>query len=140
MAVATYDPSNLTLSILGSDPHGFADGEFLRAVPDEDLFTKTVGADREVARVKNAAGMSGTLVLTLLQSSTFNAVMSAAAALDQASGAGVGPFVYKEGGTVLAAGECWVKRLPDAAWGKEMGTREWIIEVAKFTAYFLGGN
>lgn len=139
MAVATYDPSGLTLSVFGSVPHGLADGTFLTIERDEELFTTVQGADAEVARAK-IPGSLGTIRLGLLQTSTFNAVLSAAVVADGASGAGIGPFVLREGNTVIASGECWVRAVPSVEYGKEINAREWTLTVAKFAVFVVGGN
>ena len=137
--VGTYDPAGMSISVGGSTPHGLADATFLTIEYENELFTVIQGADGEVARVKNP-GALGTINLGLLQTSTFNAVLSALAAVDQLAGTGIVPFVLREGNTVLAAGECWIERYPTVEYAKEPTAREWLFRVAKFTAFVVGGN
>ena len=72
---------------------------------------------------------TGTITLTLLQTSVANIGLSALAALDEATGAGVGPFLMKDlsGTTILAAETCWVAKFADVERAREMSTTEWVI-------------
>lgn len=139
MAVATYNPAGMSLSIAGLPPHGLDDGTFLSIRRRNPLFEAVEGADGEVARIQNPGAM-GDIVLTLLQTSTFNAVLSALAESDRASGAGIVPFLLSEGSTVIAAGETWVEELPEVTYSKSKESREWHLAVAKFSAFHVGGN
>lgn len=140
MATKTYSPDQVTVVVNGVILTGYADGTFITVSRDEDSFMKKVGADGEVARTANA-NRSGTLVLTLLQSSSGNDALSAMLLADETSRSGIGAIIIKDNsGTTIAAGaDAWIKKLANAEFGKELGSREWTIDVGRLDL-FLGGN
>jgi len=140
MPVHTFDPANVIVSIGGTPMSGFADGTFVIVSRDEDIFSKISGADGEVSRAKSN-NRSGSLTLTLMQTSMSNDVLSAIAVLDEISNAGIVPVLVKEIGTstILMAGEGWVKKMPDAAYSKNVENREWVLDLATVNM-FEGGN
>ena len=132
--MATYDPTGNLLVICGRIAHGFADGTFLSLARRSPRFSTKVGADGEVSRTKSA-DQTGTVTLTLMQSSTFNEDMS----LLLASGE-IGPFLYQEGRTVIAAGECWIQNAGDVQRAKEEGEQEWEVALGNMTTFNVAGN
>jgi hypothetical protein len=140
MAVKTYNPKKIELSFLGVPISGFADGTFVRVEYNEDQFTLMVGADGEAARAQSA-NKSGRITCTLMQTSLSNDVFAAAAAADQRSGLSIGPaFIKDSNGRMRAsASEAWVVKHGAPEFGKEVGSREWIIECADLDL-FAGGN
>ena len=140
MAVHTYDPANVIVSIGGTPMSGFADGTFVMVSRDEDAFSKVSGADGEVSRAKSN-NRSGSLTLTLMQTSMSNDILSAIALLDEVSNTGIVPVLVKEIGTdtILMSGEGWIKKIPDASYGKEVENREWVLDLATVNM-FEGGN
>ena len=58
--VTTYDPTKMVVVVGGVIVSGFADGDFITAKRDEDLYMKRVGADGHVARARNG-NKSGTI-------------------------------------------------------------------------------
>mgnify|MGYP000032262258 CR=1 FL=1 len=129
MAVKTYDPKSVVVTVGGYPISGFADGTFITVERSSDAFTKVVGADGEVSRAKSA-DRSGSVTFTLMQTSNSNAVLSAFAIADENTGAGVVPILIKEGNSIVFAAEGWVRKLPNAEWGKEVGNREWVFDCA----------
>lgn len=140
MPVHTYDPANVIVSIGGTPMSGFADGTFVTVARDEDAFAKVSGADGEVSRAKSN-NRSGSLTLTLMQTSMSNDVLSAIALLDEISNTGVVPVLVKEIGTstILMSGEGQIKKIPDASYGKNVESREWVLDLANVNM-FEGGN
>ena len=140
MSVHTYDPANVIISIGGFPMSGFADGTFVTVARDEDIFAKVTGADGEVSRAKSN-NRSGSLSLTLQQTSMSNDILSAIALTDEVSNAGVVPVLVKEIGTstILMSGEGWVKKMPDAVFSKDVENREWVLDLATLNM-FEGGN
>lgn len=140
MAVRTYDPADVIVSIGGVPMSGYADGTFVTVARDEDAFTKVSGADGEVSRAKSN-NRSGMLTLTLLQTSMSNNVLSAFALADEIANAGIVPVLVKEIGTstILMSGEGWIKKFPDVAFSKDVETREWVLDLATLNM-FEGGN
>lgn len=130
MAFYTYDSSKLSIVINGIPIDGFADGTVVTVERDEDSFTKMVGTDGEVTRSKTN-NKSGSVTLTLTQSSKSNRDLTGIFVLDEKTGNGVGPFLmkYKNGLSLYSAENCWIRKPPSAEWGREATNREWIIDV-----------
>lgn len=125
----TFDINNVVATFLGNELSGFADGTAITIDRNEDTFTLVVGADGETARSRSN-NRSGTISFTFLASSASNDILSAAAAADEATGQGVGPFFLKElnGGTTVVAPNAWVKKPASLEFAKEIGSREWTLE------------
>ncbi|MBC3540659.1 phage structural protein [Rufibacter sediminis] len=139
--VKTYDPKNVQVILGGTPASGFTDGTFISVAPDEDLYTKTIGADGEASRARSN-NKSATVTLTLKQTSSTNDVLSTFVAADQVSDSGVFPLMIKEigsGRTLVFAQAAWVQRFPDLAYSKEVEDREWVIAVGQMDI-FIGGN
>jgi hypothetical protein len=137
--VRTYDPAQVVCTFLGVPLSGFADGTFIKVAFDEDSYSKQVGADGEAARARNQ-NLGGSIALTLQQSSASNDILSANWAADRA-GLGAGPFMVKDlnGTTLAVAPVAWIKKLPDAEFGKELGSREWTFDTGRLVEV-VGGN
>lgn len=136
----TYDPG---LIVVQYGPYlltGFADGTFVKASRNEDTFKVYVGADGTPARSRSR-NKSGTMELTLAQTSPSNDALSAAHAADELLGAGVYPFMIKDlnGTTLVAAAEAWVTKPADVEEGKEVTGRAWKLETGALTIW-PGGN
>ncbi len=113
---------------------GFADGPFLRITPEADDYDDEAGADGEVVRSKSNDKRADVQVI-LQQTSAGNNALRAmrAAGLLIPNGGGIVPILVrdKNSGSALWTGEhCWIKRRPNAEFGKVAGTREWTIRVA----------
>lgn len=137
--VKNYDPVEILVSVGGVSISGFAPDTFVSATRDNPVFSKVVGADGEVCRVRSRS-KTGTIKLTLLSTSVSNDVLTAFVLVDEATGAGVIPILIKDnlGTTTMLGGEGWVEGYADVAFGKEGGTREWSIGIAEFSP-FVGG-
>ena len=125
----TYDPTKGVITVGPSTIIGFGKDTFLKAARDEDAFTKQVGADGKAARSKNA-NKGGSIEITLKGDSPSNDVLMAQAALDELTGAGQVPFLYKDltGTTRVSAPKAWIKKIADVEKAKELGEFVWIID------------
>jgi len=140
MATHSFDPKDVIIIVGGFPMGGFADGEFMSFERNNDAFTQSVGADGDTTRVKSN-DRSGSLTITLDQTSLSNDVLSGIAQLDEKANAGLVPILVKEknGTSTLFAGNGWVQKMPVMSFGKETTTRVWIIAMAE-TEIFVGGN
>jgi hypothetical protein len=138
--VRTFDPALVVCIIGGAAAHGYADGSFIKIERGKDAFSKYVGADGEVSRAKSN-DRSGVLTLTLDQTSPYNDILSGYALLDEVDNDGVVPVAIKDlsGNSTFFSGHGWVRKMPDVEYSTEIGTREWVIELAQIN-YFVGGN
>lgn len=138
--VLTYDPKNVSMIVGGKIAHGFADGTFIKAMRNQQAFTLKVGADGEGTRAKSN-DKSGKYEITLMQSSSFNDILSAYASADELSDSGIVPILLRDnnGTTIATSLTAWVQKLPDTELAKEVGTRTWIFETDAMEL-FVGGN
>lgn len=140
MGVKTYNPADVVIVVAGIPISGFADGTFLSIGRNNPSFTDGTGADGEGFRSKSN-DKSGTATLTLLQTSASNALLSALAALDEASGDGIGPLLVKDnsGTSLYSAQTAWIEKPADSEFAREKSDREWVIKTDLLNV-FVGGN
>lgn len=139
MAAKNYDPNSVAVIVGGHIVSGYADGTFVNVARNEDAFTLQVGSSGEGVRSKSN-NKSGQITITLLQSSQSNVFLSTLAQLDEISNGGVVPVLVKDNnGTPLYSAEtAWVKKVADSEYGREAGSREWVLETDELIA-FVGG-
>lgn len=139
-AIKTYAPDKVSVVFGGAIMSGYAEDSFVKVEVATEAFTKHVGADGEVSRTRNT-DKSGTITLKLKQTSDSNDVLSAFYNADITTLQGYLPVIVKDnvGRTLAAGSSSWIQKLPEAEFGKEIGDREWVIEVADLQ-YFVGGN
>lgn len=136
-----YDPRKVTITVGGSIIEGFADGTFVTVSRNNQTWTTASGASGEHARSKSN-DRSGTVELTLMQTSASNDVLSAFMQLDESNlNAGKFPFSLTDanGNTLIAAVEMWVQQPPSVEYGKELGDRVWTLEAGDIKM-FVGGT
>lgn len=140
MAVRTYDPKSVIITIGGVPMSGFSDTTFVEIAREEATWTKVVGADGYVTRGKTN-NFSGTITLTLKQSSPSNDILSALLAADEVSNSGIVPILIKDlsGNSTYFSAQGWVQQYPSSTFGKEINDREWIIALADIDL-FVGSN
>ena len=128
MSIKNFDAKDVIVTVAGSVLTGLADGTFVNAARTNDSFATVTGADGEGAR-SQSNDKSGTITITLLQTSASNDILSAAHNLDELQGDGVFPVLIKDlnGTTLIQAETGYVQKPADAEFGREVGEREWII-------------
>lgn len=138
--VFTYDPKNVSVIVGGQTGHGFADGTFVKFGRMEPAFNLKVGVDGEGTRAKSN-NKSGFIEITLMQSSSFNDVLSGYAAADELSNTGAVPLLVRDnsGRTLATSLTAWVQKYPDVEEAKEVTTRVWRFETDELDI-FIGGN
>lgn len=140
MSVKTYNAAEVIVTIAGIIVEGKADGTFLTIGRDNDSWASGTGSDGEGWRAKSN-DKSGTAVMTILQTSASNDTLSALAALDEASGDGVGPLLVKDnsGRSLYEAETCWLVKPADGEFAREQTDREWTAKTDKLNV-FVGGH
>lgn len=135
-----YAPDDIVVTIGTHVAGGFADGTFVTVARQNDSFSSTAGADGEVARARSN-DKRGTITLTVLQTSLTNRFLSTLLLLDENTGGGIVPVVVRDrnGNTLHVASEAWVQKPADAAYSKEIESREWVLECAVLE-YFEDGK
>lgn len=140
--LGSYDPSQVVCIVGGVILSGFSDGDAIVARRDEDMYFVRAGNDGGVGRARNASKM-GEFEFRLMQASPVNDLLSALLSTDDLINDGVAVIaisVADGSGTSLAsATQCWIKAIPEATFGKEMGERVWVFSAADLKI-FHGGN
>jgi hypothetical protein len=143
--VRTYDSKQIALIVGGIPIGGFGPDTMVKALRSSDTFAKKVGVDGVVTR-SHLHDRSGEITFTLDQSSPSNDVLSALAKVDEESNGGIVPVLIKDAlpvsgsiGSTFVAAKAWIRKWPDAEYGKEATNREWVLDVDDFEI-FEGGN
>jgi len=132
----TYSPQDTILTIDGNIISGYADGTFVSVEREVDAYTKVVGADGEVSRTRSA-NRSGTLTLTLKQTSDSNRVLGSLMLQDETDDSGSFDCYVKDNlGNKLFTGIGWIRKVPTFEYGSDESNREWAIDLATVTFEF----
>lgn len=136
----TYNPKKIQLAVGSHIVTGFADGTFVQVDRTADQFQVVVGADGEAAR-SASADKSGTVTITLMQTSASNDFLSNALTTDEDTNLNTMPLLMKDisGRTVVQAAEGWIKKYATVELGKEIVSREWVYETGELLIT-EGGN
>lgn len=140
--LGSYDPQKVVASLAGIQLSGFAPGTFIKVSRNEDAFALAVGADGGGARTKNA-NRSGRIEMTFLHTAPVNDALQALYVIDDATGAGVGPFMLKDLSSdigLVHAQNAWIMKLPDFERGKESGEITWIAETLDVEMFHSGNT
>lgn len=128
-----YDPTavSIALGAPGSSHtiSGLADGTFVSIDRNNQAWTVVSGAGGEHARSKSS-DRSGTITLTLMQTSISNDYLSQMMTDDETSNSGKRTLniIDANGDTVVICSEIWVQQAPTIEYGKDLGDREWTLE------------
>ena len=140
MSVRTYDPKNVIVTVAGIPMSGFSDGTFLEVDRNEATWNTVVGADGFVTRGKTN-NFTGTMTLTLKQSSPSNDVLSGLLAIDEATNVGVFPILVKDlsGNSVYFSANAWITQYANSTFGKDINDRQWTLMLDS-ADIFVGSN
>jgi hypothetical protein len=140
MAIRTYDPSQVVVSVNGIPVSGFADGTGVKVSRSNNLYEKVNGMDGHTSRSKSM-DRSGEISITLAQTSPSNTVFSTLAMLDETSNAGVCIVAITDlsGSSQYATASAWIRKPADAEFGKTISNREWVFECVALSM-FSGGT
>lgn len=140
MALKTYDPAMVSISMGGVPISGYAEDSFISVERDEDAFELSVGANGEGTRSKSN-NKSGTITMTLAQSSDSNVILSGFAQADELANSGVFPVLIKDnsGKSLHFAATAWIQKIAPAEYAAASGEREWVIRTDDLQS-FIGGN
>lgn len=121
---------------------GFNDGEFCRIQQTEKSFKSKTGTDGEVTRSKTKQ-MITEVTITLMQTSSTNALFSGILTLDELgqNGSGVGPILVndRQGTSLFEAQFAWITGPPEVVYNREAEGRAWLIECIR-DVRIDGGN
>jgi len=136
----TYDVTEVSAIVGGHIVQGGIEGDFLTVARDEEAFTYLTDVSGNGTRSKNP-NRAGKITIRLQASSESNEFLSGLALADELNNGGIVPILIRDNsGSDLHKGEsCYLVKHPDAAYGKELGEREYVFQVENL-AMFSGGN
>jgi len=139
MTMRTFDPKEVSVIYGPLILRGFSEDK-ISIVRDNPAWEMVIGADGESTRVKSN-DRSGTITLTLQQSSPSNDDLSTVALADETSNGGLLPLFIKDnlGTTVASAASAYIEQIPEASFGKTQNDRVWVLKTDNLVV-FLGGN
>jgi Bacteriophage KPP10, Structural protein ORF10 len=139
MGVKTYDPKLVVITFGGVPLSGYADGTFVVVEREADMFTKVTGADGQTSRAKSQ-NRSGSVTVTLQQTSPSNDALNVFANADELSNQGVKPLTVKDlsGRSESFSANAWIRKKPNQEYAKEITNREWVIDCADMKADVKG--
>jgi len=129
----TFNLAQCQFIVNGLPIEGFGESDAAVWAPDEDLYTKVVGADGEVSRARTN-NYSGSLTITLMSTSKSNDVMNALMILTKLISAGdMAAILIQDLGSPdrFFGQKCWLKREPDMSFGRDVTERTWTFDVAR---------
>ncbi len=140
MSVKTYNPKDVIVTFKGLPLSGFADGTFITASRNNQSWNLSVGSDGEGVRAKSN-DKSGTVELTLLQSSASNVALAGVMNADELNGSGVGQLeiIDLSGTTLVSAATAWIQQPADIEFAQEKTDRVWTFETDELFMLH-GGN
>ena len=139
MSLQTFDPKEVSVIFGENIIRGFSESQ-VTVTRDNPAWEMVIGADGEATRVKSN-DRSGTITITLQQSSPSNDDLSLIANADELSNAGLRPLYIKDnlGTSLFSAVTAYIEHIPEAAYGKTQNDRVWVIKTDNLIAN-LGGN
>jgi hypothetical protein len=140
MSFVQYDASQVTVIFNGAPMSGYTDGTFVSIEFDEQQWNKVTGADGLTQRSKTN-NYAGAVTLTLMNGSPSNDVLSSAWNADRVDNNGKGPLTVKDlsGRTIWSAKNAWVRQMPSQGFGKDVESREWVMDCDELSGN-AGGN
>jgi Protein of unknown function (DUF3277) len=138
-----YDSNEVAISVCGIPVEsGFAEGELCRITYKEDAFKEYIGADGGVSRAATH-DRRAEVEIRLAQTSPTNDAFSALLNkdLNAPNGAGVGAVEVADlqGTSLHFASKCWITKMPDSSYDREVKERVWKITCADMVS-FVGGS
>ena len=140
---STFDPKRCIIIYGGVPLYGFGPGDFLTVTPAEAAWNAVSGADGEEARSKSNNKMA-TATISLMQTSTANAVLSALynADVDTAGGRPTKNFAVTDlsgESSFLESPAAWIIQPPDISFGTEIKNRDWQFQLTS-VKFYISGN
>ena len=139
MATKTYNAKKVLISFAGKTLTGTLDGSFVKVSRNNDSFMLAIGSDGEAARAANA-DKSGTVTVTLMQTSPSNDDLSNLMNADELTNTGTGALFVKDasGRTLVSAVEAWIRKPADVEFAREITGREWVFETGNLEIFNAG--
>lgn len=139
-APATYNPADVHIIFNGVPIEGYADGQFVLVARANPMWTSGTGSDGSGWRAKSN-DRSGSVTVTLLQTSPSNDELGLLAQADELAGQGMGPLMVKDtsGRSIAFTDAAWCEKMPDMSFEREVVSRVWVFKSTDLT-HQPGGN
>lgn len=139
MAVKTFDPNQLTISIGAHIASGFSPDTMLTVEMADVVFNTAVDANGNSYRYK-VNNNDGIVTLSILDGSPTNNVLSTFYNTDRQTNAGTFYFMIKDnlGSTLIESAGAYVESVPPVSFGTDVNTRDWVIRITN-AGWFVGG-
>lgn len=134
-----YAPHEVLVTVGGLPIVAKSDDEFLVVDYNEDAATLNVGVDGEGSLSFNK-NESGRFTIRVMQGSEANDILMGIFVAFKANKVLVPIFVKDlNGRSTYLGSKCWPVKLPQSAFAKQAGLREWVFETESLTVN-IGGN
>ena len=144
--LATFSPNEVAVIITQQSSGmshilgGFAEDSIVSVDRNAETFSLYTGADDTNTRI-NKANTSGTITISLQQTSASNDILTALYENDRASRNGLFSIAVRDnsGRSSYFAEEAYIGVVPSSAIANSMQTRDWVIHAPKMSS-LIGGN
>ena len=140
MALSTYAPSEINVSLGGVPISGFEVGTFVNIEKVEDTWSNKSGIGGEGIRILKKDNFY-TVTFTLIYSSASNDYLNGLVQADELlPGSGLVPILIEDGlgRTSFSSSEAWVVKKATTAFSDAADPREWMVHVYS-PQYFAAG-
>jgi hypothetical protein len=130
LLLGNYDPALMNVVVGGVIIDGYADGTFIKASRNQDLWSYQPSNSGGGSRSRNP-DRSGRIEFTLHAGSPSNAYLGTLCRTDELLGTGVVETQVKDRSTAAAAvdaAQSWIVKMADFERQKEVGEINWVIE------------
>ncbi len=126
--VDTYDPKDIIFNAAGFILTGYMNGTYVEVDRESNQVEDEVGAEGDVVR-RLTNDKRGNIIVTLLQSSRSNLILSGLARADELSGNGIFPVLVKDnrGLDMFLAPNAWIQKIPQIIYRDGIEGRKWIF-------------
>ncbi len=132
MAVQTYNPKEVRVTIAGFIPTGYADGTSIVIERSEpNLYNAHVGAQGEVSRTATT-NRTALLRITLKQTSPFNQTLQTIEKTLNAAKFPISITNKSDLKYIAGSSEAWIQSLPNKELGQDEQMREYVFFMADF--------
>lgn len=137
----TYSAKHMNIIAGAFRLEGFGETDMVTITRDEGKWVKTVGADGRVSR-SYVASDSGTVVITLMQTSEANETLNGLLLTDTSTLKGQIPLAIQDtlGGSTYSSTDAWLQGPPEISYGKEIAEYTWTFDCADLAMYVAGGE
>lgn len=139
--VDTIDPKDVIFIAGGKIITGYGQDTYIEISRESNQIEDDVGAEGDVGR-RVTNDKRGNIVITLLQTSRSNLILSGFARLDELTGDGIFPVIIKDnrGNDLHVAPNSWIQKMPDTTYLSGIAVRAWPIRCSNLQMVVGGAS